>query len=105
MRKIITFATILGFIVTFNLSLTTARGSEYNEFTISGRVLAIENGTVSIGEPNGEIFTLAARNYEQLEGIGVGDMVSVRYEDGRIASIKETGKKKVESEPAEGDSN
>jgi hypothetical protein len=93
MRKITTFAIVLGFIATVSLNLTTtAKGSE-DKFTISGKVLAIENGIVSLGQPNGEIFNVAAKNYEQLEGIGVGDIVRVKYEDGRLASIKKTGKK------------
>ncbi|MGE5443033.1 MAG: hypothetical protein ACM3SR_00315 [Ignavibacteriales bacterium] len=103
MRKIITFATVLGFIVTVSLNFTTtAKGSE-DDFTISGKVLAIENGIVSLGKPNGEIFAVMVKNYEQLEGIGVGDMVKVKYDDGRVESIKKT-KKKVESEPAKDDS-
>jgi hypothetical protein len=89
MRKIITFATFLGFIATLSLNVTTtAKGSE-DEFQIAGRVTAIENDVIKLEEPNGEIFTVAAKNDEQLEGIRVGDMVSVKYQDGRVDSIKE----------------
>jgi hypothetical protein len=89
MRKIITFATILGFIVTLSLNVTTtAKGSE-DEFKIAGRVTAIEKDVIKLEEPNGEIFTFAAKNDEQLEGIRVGDMVSVKYQHGRVDSIKE----------------
>jgi hypothetical protein len=92
MRKIITFATILGFIMTLSLNLTTtAKGSDDNKFKVSGRVIAIENHVIRLEEPNGQIFTVVAKDDDQLERIRVGDMVSVKYKHGRVDSIKKTG--------------
>jgi hypothetical protein len=92
MRKIITFATILGFIMTLSLNFTTTTKGEDNKFKVSGTVMAIENHhVVKLQEPNGKIFTAVAKDDEQLEGIEVGDMVSVKYEHGKVDSIKKVG--------------
>jgi hypothetical protein len=89
MRKIVTFATILGFIMTLSLNLTTiAKGSDDNKFKVSGRVIAIENNVIRLEEPNGQIFTVVAKNDDQIERIRVGDMVRVKYKHGRVDEIK-----------------
>lgn len=102
MRKIITFVTALGFIATASLGLATMTKSSQEEFTVSGKTVAIEDGILSLREPNGEIFNVAAKR-DKLEGIEVGDRVVAKVEGGWAVSIKKTGKK-VESEPAKGDS-
>ncbi len=68
MRKIITFATILGFIATLSLNLTTtAKESDDNKFKVSGRVMAIENNNViRLQEPNGQTFTVVAKKDDQI---------------------------------------
>ncbi|MGE5445018.1 MAG: hypothetical protein ACM3SR_10535 [Ignavibacteriales bacterium] len=92
MKKIITLATTLGFIATLSLNLTTTARSDDNKFKVWGRVMAIENNNViKLQEPNGQIFTVVAKDDDQLERIRVGDMVSVKYEHGRVDSIKKIG--------------
>ncbi len=85
MRKIIAFTTILSLITIPSLCLAQ------DEFTISGRVEGLENGILSLREPNGEIFNVAAKN-SQLGGIEVGDSVVVRVSGGWATSIVKTGK-------------
>lgn len=91
MRKIITFVTMLGFIATATLGLSTITRSSQEEFTVSGKVVAIDEGIVSLREPNSEIFKVAAKS-DKLAGIEVGDRVAVRVTGGWAISINKTGK-------------
>ncbi len=91
MRRIITFATILGFIATLSLNLATTAKADEDEFNVSGRVMAIENHIVTLQEPNGRTFTVVAKDDDQIERIRVGDIVRVKYEHGRVDSIKRIG--------------
>ena len=91
MRKIITFATILGFIMTLSLNFTTTAKGDDDEFKVSGTVMAIENNVIRLQEPNGQTFTVVAKKDDQIERIKVGDIVRVKYEHGRVDSIKRIG--------------
>lgn len=91
MRKIITFATILGCIMTLSLNFTTTAKGDDDEFKVSGTVMAIENNVVTLQEPNGRTFTVVAKKDDQIERIRVGDIVRVKYEHGRVDSIKRIG--------------
>ncbi|HXG31128.1 MAG TPA: hypothetical protein VNK81_05745, partial [Thermodesulfobacteriota bacterium] len=59
---------------------------------VSGKVEAIENGLISLREPGGQIFRVAATS-DKLEGIHVGDRVSIRDVKGWAVSIRHMGKK------------
>jgi hypothetical protein len=91
MRKIIAFATVLSLITIASLCFAQ------DEFTISGRVEGVDNGTISLEEPNGEIFNVAAKN-SQLSGIEVGDSVAVRVAGGWAVSITKTGKAQMKQQ-------
>jgi hypothetical protein len=92
MRKIISFFTISGLIATVSLGLETITKCSQEEFTVSGRVESIENCTLNLREPNGEIFNVAAKS-DKLEGIEVGDQVVVHDAGGGgEVFIKKIGK-------------
>ncbi|GEM_PF-1233227 len=88
MRNIIALAAILSLITIPSLCFAQ------DEFTISGRVEGIHNGIISLEEPNGETFNVAAKN-SQLSGIEVGDSVAVRVTGGWATSITETGRTQI----------
>jgi hypothetical protein len=92
MRKIITFVTIWGLITTASLGLATITKGSQEEFAVSGTVEGIENGVISLREPNGEVFNAAPRSDALLQGIEVGDRVVVKIEGGRVVSVKGIGK-------------
>ncbi len=92
MRRIVAFATILGFVATTSMGLAVTKKGSQDELTISGKVSAIENGVLSLKERNGQIFDVAAGS-DKLKGIKVGDRVAVRDVNGWAVSIhKTTGK-------------
>lgn len=91
MRKIITFVTIWGLIATASLGLATMTKSSQEEFTVSGKAVAIEDGILSLREPNSEIFKVAAKS-DKLARIEVGDRVAVRVAGGWAVSINKIGK-------------
>lgn len=86
MRNIIVFATLLSFVTFASLSFAQEQS------TISGTVEGIENGIISLGEPNGETFNAAPKSDALLQGIEVGDRVVLKIEGGRVVSIKRIGK-------------
>lgn len=92
MRKIIAYAIMLVFIATSSLSLAATKKGSQEIGWVSGKVIAIENGILSLREPNGQIFKVAAAS-EKLKGIHVGEGVVVKDVNGWVASIKSSGKK------------
>ncbi len=93
MKKIIVSVTFLAFMATASLGLAATKMSSHEGVWISGKVAAIdENGVLSLREPNGKIFRVAATS-DKLKGIQVGDRVVVKDVKGWVASIKETGKR------------
>ena len=102
MRKIIAFATILVLIATASLGLAAVKKGSQEGLTVSGKVVAIENGIVSLREPNGQIFKVAATS-DKFKGIKIGDRVVIKDVKGWVVSInkirKEGGKKLYQVNP------
>ncbi len=92
MRKIIAYATMLVFIATSGLSLAATKMGSQEIGWVSGKVTAIENGILSLREPNGQTFKVAATT-DKLRGIHVGEGVAVKDVNGWVTSIKSPGKK------------
>ncbi len=88
MRRIITFVTILGFILMADLGLGATKGG----LMVSGKVSAIEDGILSLKEPNGQVFKVAVTD-DKLKGIKVGERVIVKDVNGWATSIRVVGKK------------
>lgn len=89
MRKIIVFAALSSFITFVSLSFAQEQS------TVSGTVEGIENGIISLREPNGETFNAAPQSDALLQGIEVGDRVVAKIEGGRVVSIKRIGKAQI----------
>jgi hypothetical protein len=96
MRKIVAFATILAFIATASLGFARTKMGSQETVWVSGKVTSIENGILSLREPNGQIFMVAAKS-DRLKGIHTGERVVVKDVNGWAVSIKETGKRTVKS--------
>ncbi len=111
MRKLISFVTVLGFIASASVDLSTITKASQEEFTVSGKVLAIDDGILSLKQPNGEIFEVAAKS-DKLEGIEAGDRVVVQEAGGwavsihkmRKAEMKQDTKQKIGENATTGDS-
>jgi hypothetical protein len=86
MRNKTLFVAVLAFIVTASLGLATMSKGSQEEFTVSGKVLSIEDGILSLKGPNGETFNIASKS-DKLEGIEAGDRVVVREAGGWAVSI------------------
>lgn len=91
MRKIIPLAFIL-VLATATLSPAATSTAPRKAHWVSGEVVSIENGILSLKEPNGEIFKVSAKE-SQLKKVHIGDMVSVKDVDGWAAIIKEMPKR------------
>jgi hypothetical protein len=91
MRRIITFVTVLGFISTAGLGLAATKMGSKETAWVSGKVAAIEDGILSLREPNGQIFRVAAKS-DKLRGVHVGEEVAVKDVNGWATSINRTGK-------------
>lgn len=91
MRKIVAFATILGFVATTSLGLAATKKVSHEGLIVSGKVSAIEDGILSLKESNGQTFNVAAEG-DKLKGIEVGDRVTIRDVNGWAVSINKMGK-------------
>ncbi len=96
MRRIIAIVMILGLITTSSFSLAATKKGAQEGVWVSGKVTAIENGVLSLREPNGKIFKVSAAK-DKLKGIRIGDFVAVKNVKGWAVSIKEAGKKAAKS--------
>ncbi len=86
MRKIISFIIVLGlsaitvflrFIITPILNhLSGMKRSPHDRLTVSGKVIAIENGILNLKESEGQTFKVAATD-GRAKGMRVGDQVIV----------------------------
>lgn len=86
MRKVITFIIVLclsaitvflRFVVTPIVNLSGTKRSSQDKLTVSGKVIAIENGILSLKESKGQIFKVAATDSRAIIGMQVGDQVIV----------------------------
>jgi molybdopterin-binding protein len=102
MRRIIATAAIVAFMATASMGLASANTQSHQGYWISGRVTAIQNGPqnslVTMDLPNGQIFRFSSRN-QKLEGVKIGDRISVRDVKGWAASIKNTNINLAKSSP------
>ena len=104
MRKIITFATILGFIVTPSLNLSTektasAQMRQYAKQTsvipieIKGQVTKIKGDTITIRDEAGRIYQVKTEDPRALEEIKVGDILRVEGTVGQKKTVEAQQKK------------
>jgi len=94
MRRIIAIAAFLALVGTAGLGFASTKTGSHEGVRVSGKVVAIDNGLISLREPNGQIFRVAATS-DRLEGIHVGDRVSIKDVKGWAVSINDMGKKTV----------
>jgi hypothetical protein len=96
MRRIIALVMILGLITTSSFGLAATKNGAQEGVWVSGKVTTIENGVLSLREPNGQIFKVSVAK-DTLKRIKIGDAVAVKDVKGWAVSIKEAGKKEAKS--------
>ncbi len=87
MKKVIAFIVILGlsgiiiflrFVITPILNcISGTRMGQQDRFTVSGKVIAIENSILGLNESSGQVFKVAAMN-NKIKRMRVGDRVIVK---------------------------
>jgi molybdopterin-binding protein len=100
MRRIIATAAILAFMATASMGLASTNMKSHRGCWISGQVTAIQNGSenslVTMNLPSGEIFRFSATN-QKLDGVKIGDRISVRDVKGWAAHIEKKNMKLAKS--------
>jgi hypothetical protein len=112
LRKILAFATILGFIATTSMGFAVTQKGSQDELTISGKaemnhqtkqvaaatapteitgtVTSIKGRSLKVKDEKGKTHSIKAASSKELQGIKVGDGVSVKLEKGKVVSIEKS---------------
>lgn len=102
MRRLIATSAILVFMATASMGLASTNMKSHRPYWISGQVTAIQNGPenslVTMNLRNGQIFRFSSTN-QKLEGVRIGDRISVRDVKGWAAHIEKTNMKLAKSSP------
>ena len=102
MRRLIATTAILVFMATASMGIASTNMKSHRGYWISGQVTAIENGAenslVTMNLPDGQIFRFSSTN-QKLEGIRIGDRISVRDVKGWAAHIEKRNMKLAKSSP------
>ena len=102
MRRLIATAAILLFVATAGVGVASTNMKAHRGYWISGQVTAIQNGPenslVTMNLPNGQIFRFSSTN-QKLDGVRIGDRISVRDVKGWAAHIEKTNMKIAKGSP------
>jgi hypothetical protein len=102
MRRLIATAAILVFMATSSMGLASTNMKSHRGYWISGHITAIQNGPenslVTMNLPDGQVFRFSSTN-QKLEGVRIGDRISVRDVNGWAAHIEKTNMKLAKSSP------
>jgi hypothetical protein len=102
MKRIIATAAILAFMATASMGLASTNMRSHQGYWISGQITAIQNGPenslVTMHLPSGQIFRFSSTN-QKLDGVRIGDRISVRDVNGWAAHIEKRSMKLAKSSP------
>lgn len=102
MRRLIATSAILVLMATASMGLASTSMKSHRGYWISGQVTEIQNGPenslVTMNLPNGQIFRFSSTN-QRLEGVRIGDRISVRDVNGWAAHIEKRNIKLAKSSP------